>query len=161
MEVFFYLATVVFIVYIVATLVKFSVPVSISKSHYLWKDAGYPYLFTTVMWTIAISTSMYWVDIAPNALKCVPFLSMTGLLFVGGACAYKETLTDRTHYISAGIWAFFALLYFALQLPISILIGAIIGSIGLLGDEKRNITFWLEIAVVATMLFGLFMTIKL
>ena len=163
MEILFYLAVALFITYIMTTIIYFKkVPKSISDTYYQWKKEGYSYLFTTVMWSLTFLVLPYWVTIAPNALKFIPFLSISGLGFVGGACAFKETLTQETHYVSAGVWAFFALLYFALTNNWeAIVIGAGIGAVGWLLNKAKNLTFWSEIAVVIAMMLGLFMTIKL
>lgn len=159
MKITFYLAIALFIGYILGTILRFEkIPKSISDTHYMWKEIGYPYMFTAVMWVLAFLVLMYWVDVTPDKLKPLPFLSMSGLGFVGGACAFKETLTKGTHFTAAAIWAIFAILYFVLtQNYISILLGATTGIVGLILNRFKNFTFWAECACVAMMIFGIYM----
>ena len=112
-SVFYYAAVVVILTYLVATIFKFGeFPPSISATYYIWKGVGREWLFTAVMWITAILIVTYWVGVSED-YKCqfLPFLSISGMLFVGGACMFKESLTDEVHYTSAGIWAASALLF--------------------------------------------------
>jgi hypothetical protein len=82
------------------------------------------------------------------------------MFFVGGACAKNETLTRGVHFTAAGIWAGFALLYFALLGNwTAIIAGAASVLVAIIADweRRKHYIFWLECAVVLTMIIGISM----
>lgn len=157
MKSLFYIAIIEIVTYLVVTIAKFGIPKSISDTYYLWKKKS-KFLFTFIMWLTGLPLLFYWVDIAPNAVKFLPFLSVSGMCFVGAACAFKETLTNKVHYISAGIWAGTALLYFIITNSfIPIVIGVVFAFIGFFINKYKNQTFWAEIACVIMIIVGIFL----
>ena len=147
--------------YLAATIIVFGgIPQSISQTYYLWRTNGVKFLFTAVMWIVGILTIIYWLNRCEEHYKLyefLPFLSVSGMCFVGAACAFRETLTRGTHFAAAGVWAASAIAFFALvgDWP-SIVIGAAFGLSGYAFNRFKNLTFWAEIAVVLMMFVGLY-----
>ena len=147
--------------YLAATIAVFGgIPQSISQTYYLWRANGVKFLFTFVMWIVGILTVIYWISRCEGRYdnyQFLPFLSVSGMCFVGAACAFKETLTRATHFAAAGVWAASAIAFFAIigDWP-SIVIGAVGGLFGYVSDRFKNLTFWAEIAVVLMMFVGLY-----
>ena len=85
------------------------------------------------------------------------FLSVSGMMFVGAAAAFKETLTKSVHYTAAGVWAGAATAFFALvgnwQ---AMVLGLVFGLAGWLINRRQNLTFWAELAVVVMMFLGIY-----
>lgn len=157
MKLLFIIPVAIILIYLIVTITIFDIPKSISDTYYLWKDKKHcKYLFTFVMWSVGIPIMIYWINISKPILQFLPFLSVSGMCFVGAACAFKETLTKEVHYSSAAIWAISALLYFILtQNWISIIIGISVGVIGYIINSRKNYTFWLEMACVIMMICGI------
>ena len=158
MKALFFIPCVEIIAYLALTIFTFKgIPKSISDTHYQWKDKGLDYLFTFVMWTVGFPILIYWVNLAPNALKWLPFLSISGMVFVGGACAFKEELTNTTHYVSAGVWSFFAVLFFLIMRDYVALVAglSVFFLIALIADRKHY-TFWAEVACIVMMMIGIY-----
>jgi len=158
METLYFSAVATIVAYLAATIVAYrGVPPSISQSYYIWRGRGMRFLFTFVMTATAFPLLIYWVSVA-GSLSCLAFLSVSGMLFVGGACAFQETLTRGVHYSSAGVWATSAVLFFALRqmwLPMAVGVAFGFGMWLLLG--RKNLTFWAEIACVTMQIVGIAM----
>lgn len=157
MKLLFFIAVAIIAAYLSATIATFGIPKSISDTYYLWKDKKYcRYLFTFVMLFTAIPMMIYWIEMSKESLQCLPFISASGMIFVGAACAFKEELTKEVHYASAAVWASAALLYFVItQHWEALIVGAIVGIIGYVFNNYNNKTFWTEIACVVMMIIGL------
>lgn len=157
MELLYWFSVILILGYLLTTCSVFDqVPKSISNTHYMWKEKGFDYLFTFVMWATGIPILIYWLGITPKCYQFLPFLSIAAMCFVGAACAFKETLTSTVHYTSAGIWASAAVLYFILMGEWGGLIaGALLALLGLISDRFRHFTFWAEIACVIAMIIGI------
>ena len=156
MQALYYSAVIEIIAYLAITCAKFGVPKSISDSHYLWKGKGYDYLFTFVMWSVGIPILIYWVSLSPDNYKFLPFLSISGMCFVGAACAFKETLTSTVHYASAGVWASTAVLFFCLMHDwLSLALGIVTFIVMALFIGRKHFIFWAEVSCIVTMVFGI------
>lgn len=157
MELLYFIPVILIISYIMITCLVFNtVPKSISNTHYMWKEKGFDYLFTFVMWATGVPILIYWLGITPKCYQFLPFLSIAAMCFVGAACAFKETLTSTVHYASAGIWASAAVLYFVLIGEWGgLMAGALLALLGLISDKFRHFTFWAEIACVIAMIIGI------
>lgn len=151
-------AVIIFILYITVTVSEFSIPKSISMSYYLWKrkKSGMEWLFTITMFTIGILLSIAILPITDvYKTQFLLFLSNAGLIFVGAASAFKQSLTGKVHYISAGIWAAAAVLFFLIQgMYPCLLIGLAVGLLGFFIDSCKHFIFWAEIAGVSAILIG-------
>jgi len=158
MKALYFIACAEILIYLALTIINFGIPKSISDTYYQWKEKGFEYLFTFVMWATGIPLLIYWVDIAPNAAKFLPFLSVSGMCFVGAACAFKKNLTAEVHYTSAAIWATAALVFFiVMQNWGAIIVGATFGFITCMtaiAKKSKTLTFWLECACVLMMIVG-------
>jgi len=158
MENLLLIALAILVVYLAATIIVFGIPCSISNTYYLWHIFNLRFLFTFVIWAVGVLTVIYWEHKCAGRYEFLPFLSVSGMMFVGAAAAFKETLTRGTHYTAAAVWAASAIAFFALigdwQ---SIVIGAVAGLAGCAINRFRNLTFWAEIAVVFTIFTGLLM----
>lgn len=158
MVAFYYAAVALMTAYLLLTIWRFKkVPKSISDTYYQWAEVGTKYLFTFVMWAVGILILIYWVSKA-ELCKCqfLAFTSVSGMCFVGAACAFKETLTRATHFTSAGIWAASALLFFIINgMFMPIMVGGIAGLIALFSDKFNHYTFWAELACVIMMIVGI------
>lgn len=158
MKALYFIACAEIIIYLALTIFTFKcIPKSISDTYYQWKSKGIDSLFTFIMWTVGMAILIYWISLAPNALKWMPFLSISGMFFVGGACAFKQELTDIVHYTSAGIWAFFAVLFFLIMKDYVALVSglAVFFLIALIAD-KKHYTFWAEVACIVMMMIGIY-----
>ena len=158
MIIFYLVAVTLILAYLGYTIIRFrEIPVSISNTYYMWKDLKMEWLFTFTMWIVAIAIAVYWLTEA-ELYRCqfLCFTSVAGMGFVGGAAMFKETLTKATHYISAGLWAGSAILFFAINgMFLPLWIGTMAGLVGLISNKWENTTFWLEIAVIVAMIFGI------
>ena len=158
MKALYYIAVAEIIAYLALTIFRFKkIPKSISDTYYQWTQVGNRFLFTFVMWTVGLPILIYWLSVSRTNLQWCAFLSISGMLFVGGACAFKETLTKAVHFTSAGIWAFFAVLYFV-QVGDWIALtcgGAVFFLVALILDN-RHFTFWAECACIVAMIGGIF-----
>ena len=117
LSVFYYSAVAIILAYLGVTIAKFGrIPVSISDTYYMWKGVDKDWMFTFVMWIVGLMILIYWVTRA-EFYKCqfLPFVSVSGMVFVGGACMFKETLTRAVHFTSAGIWAGSAVAFFVVE----------------------------------------------
>lgn len=156
MKALFFSAVAIIVTYIGYTIFAFNkVPKSISDTYYQWADRGAKYLFTTVMWATGVLLLPYWLVKSDPILQCLPFLSVSGMMFVGGACAFQETLTKGVHYTSAAVWSAFALLYMVLSQSWAALIaGVVFGVSTIVLDKNRHkhFTFWLECSCVLAMI---------
>ena len=157
MKALYFFAVAAIVAYLIVTIMTFGIPKSISETHYLWKSKGWDYLFTFVMWTVGVPILIYWVSVSPKNLQFLPFLSISGMCFVGAACAFKETLTSTVHYTSAGVWAAFATLYFVLVHDwVAISAGVVTFVLMAMFIGRKHFTFWAEIACIVTMIIGIF-----
>ena len=158
MKALYFFSVALMTIYLAATIFTFGIPKSISDTHYLWKSKGKDYLFTFIMWAVGIPILIYWVSVSPDNLQVIPFLSISGMCFVGAACAFKETLTSTVHYTSAGVWSFFATLYFVLVHDwVALSAGAATFVLmALLFIGRKHFTFWAEIACIIAMEIGIY-----
>ena len=160
LSIFYYSAVAIILAYLGMTVVKFrESPVSISDTYYMWKEVKKEWLFTLVMWITAILIVIYWISRA-EFYRCqfLPFLSVSGMAFVGGAAMFKETLTKAVHYTSAGVWAGSAVAFFLVNhLYVPMIVGFMFGFTGWMLNKRDNFTFWAEMACVVMMIFGIWL----
>lgn len=157
MKALYFIAVAEIVTYLIVTVATFGFPKSISETHYLWKSKGWDYLFTFVMWFTGVPILIYWVSVSPDKYQFIPFLSISGMCFVGAACAFRETLTATVHYASAGVWAFFATLCFVLVHDwVALSVGVVTFVLMALFIGRKHFTFWAEIACVVTMIIGIY-----
>lgn len=104
------LSLIIFLSYVLAVCVAFSVPCSISDTYYKLERVK-PRLgavFTLFCWAVAIFLLPEWMEITPNNCQFLCFLSAGGLCFVGAAAQFKQSLTKTVHYTSAAVCCVFS-----------------------------------------------------
>ena len=157
---FYFVAVILIMTYLIYTIYRFkTIPISISNTYYMWKKLNMEWLFTFTMWLTAISIVAYWVS-ASTCYNCqfLAFTSIAGMVFVGGAAMFKEELTETVHYVSAGLWAASALIFFLVnKMYYPVIIGALMGLFGFVCNKFKNYTFWAEMACVFMMIIGIFL----
>lgn len=141
----------VFLLYIGCIVFIFGIPWSISSTYYLLeeKKKGLGWLFTIFCYAAGGFLLPDWMNVTQESYQYICFLSVAGLLFVGAAAQFKESLTSAVHYTAAvmccllsQIWCFIAgfwwlsLLSFLFFLSIACL------------SRKKNWMFWVEIAAI-------------
>ena len=155
-------AFVIFVVYLVGTCAEFGIPISISNTFYCWQSTNEKpsdrneLMFCGAMTLSGLTLIPAWLYVSNEYTQFLAFLSVAGMLFVGGASAYKETLTKAVHYTSAGIWATGAIAWTLISSEyIALVIGLGSALIGHAIDNFKNRTFWLEVSVVITMFLAI------
>lgn len=153
----------IFVGYLSFIIGKYGILPSISESYYrLPKSINF--LFTLFCWGFALPAVIIGVDLTDNFLM---FLAGSGIMFVGAAAAFKETLTKNVHMIGAAVGIICAQLSTAFDfhmyyvnvifvvLSLAILLGKYLGKI-------KNYVWWIEILafillcyVLGTQLFKL------
>lgn len=126
------IAVFVFFAYILVTALEFDcIPKSISDTYYLWAERNRGLFFTFFMWVCALCLLLPMLSVSANNTHWMAFLSCSGMMFVGCASAFKETLTKVVHYTSAIIWAVFAVAWTIcneqyMAIAVALLIGVIL-----------------------------------
>jgi hypothetical protein len=114
------LGMIVFTIYNACILGKFGVPNSLSNSFYLMNEVkkGLGYLFTIMMYIMAICLMPGWIEITETIsewsgnLTALPFLAASAIAFVGTAPGFKDSdHENKVHMISAYAAAAFSLLW--------------------------------------------------
>lgn len=160
LSVFYYLAVAIILAYLGVTIIKFrEIPISISDTYYMWKGVNKDWMFTFVMWIVGVLILIYWVTRAEfYHCQFLPFVSVSGMVFVGGACMFKETLTKEVHYTSAGVWAGSAVAFFVANgMYVPMIVGLMFGFTGWMLNKRDNFTFWAEMACVVMMIYGIWL----
>ena len=154
---FLIVATVIFASYLAIAIKLFGVPSSLSITYYLFKKKSekLKYLFPLMCLIVGGSLMPYWLESSPENIQFLAFFACGGLLFVGAACAFMDELTDKVHYISAGIcglgtvlWLIFAGLWY---IPVSMLVVATL----LVFKDRKNALWWYEMALFGSVFIGL------
>jgi hypothetical protein len=146
----------VFVGYVSFVISKYGILPSISESYYkLPKSINF--LFTLFCWGFALPAVIVGVDLTDNFLM---FLAGGGIMFVGAAAAFKETMTKKVHFIGATIGITAAQLSTAIDfqmyymnlvfvvLALTILLGKGLGRI-------KNYVWWIEIMAFLSMCYVL------
>lgn len=145
---------VIFMLYIASMVYMFNIPWSISNTYYLLEEKrkGLGWMFTAFCYGVGGFLLPGWLDITPESYQCTCFLSVAGLIFVGAAAQFKESLTNTVHYTSAVICCLFSQIWcFAAGFWLVSLLsfGFFLCMAGF--SKKKNWMFWVEIAaIVAT-----------
>lgn len=141
----------IFLLYIGSIVFMFGIPWSISNTYYLLEEKRkrLGMLFTVFCYGAGGFLLPSWLNITPESYQYVCFLSVAGLLFVGTATQFNESLTSTVHYSAAIICCVFSQIW-------CILMG--FGLLSLFSfafflciawfSKKKNWMFWIEIAAI-------------
>lgn len=156
MGILYIISLIVFIIYLSASALVFGITKSISETYYKWKevDEDYSILFTSFIWGVTFPLMIVWIEILPNDLNFVPFIAAASLMFVGTATSFKESLTDKIHYISALIASIVSFTWsFAYGSVLLASLFIIVGIILVLCSKNKDIKtlYWLEIIAFVNM----------
>ncbi len=94
---FYFIMLSIFVAYVAYIWIRYGVQRSISDSWYRLPQKQ-KLLFTAFCWGFAIPAIMVGVDITNNFLM---FFAGAGIVFVGGAVAFKQKITKLYHMIGA------------------------------------------------------------
>lgn len=141
------IATSFFMAFVVKRLGKLQ---SISSSIYEFRKRKLPNLFTWWVFIAGIPLMIDWFNLTVGLwYQFLVFFACGSLFFVGAASEYKESLTDKVHYISAGICVTAATLFVVLSgfwfIPAVFYAVAILLSI-----RDKCWLWWIEIAAFAS-----------
>lgn len=148
-----------FIIYNIVALVLFGVPKSLSMTYYLFKDRvdSMKWLFPSMMALLTLFLMPCWLEISEGSdFQFTAFLSSAGILFVGGAPAFKSSsLENAVHQFSAYFAAAAAIAWICLVTPYWWIILIVLGIIAALAvvtkTWKTSYIYWLEmVAFVST-----------
>jgi hypothetical protein len=155
----------IFVIYNAVAIHFFGIPKSLSETFYLYqnKRSGLGYIFTGMMFTVALTLMPAWIEITEvistwsHYLTVLPFLGAGMIAFVGAAPAFRSCeLESKVHTISATAAAVFSLLWCAVvcyKIAYIIPISAVIvwGTAFATKTQKKAQTYWWEmVAFLAT-----------
>ena len=155
----------IFVIYNAVAIHFFGIPKSLSETFYLYqnKKRNLGYIFTGMMFTIALTLMPAWIEITEvistwsHYLTVLPFLGAGMIAFVGAAPAFRSCeLESKVHTISATAAAVFSLLWCAVvcyKIAYIIPISAVIvwGTAFATKTQKKAQTYWWEmVAFLAT-----------
>lgn len=159
MEILYYLALSMFILYLSVTYLVFGKSNSISHTVYQWGnlDQSLTMFFTIFCWSVAIPLLVYWIEYSPTDQNFLPFLAAAGLCFVGASPMFmSEEMERKVHVAATIVCASAAYLWTLIFGNYIIGISAIILSLVLYPTLKReNKLYWLEIIAFANIFIQL------
>lgn len=148
-----------FLIYNIVALVLFGVPKSLSMTYYLFKDRveSMKWLFPSMMTLLTFFLMPCWLEISEGSdFQFTAFLSAAGILFVGGAPAFKSSsLENAVHQFSAYFAAAAAIAWICLVTPYWYIVLIVFGIIAALAivtkTVKSSYIYWLEmVAFIST-----------
>jgi hypothetical protein len=144
------IAIAIFLVYNIVAICIFGMPSSLSDTFYLYqsKKKGLGYIFTAMMFTMALSLMPVWLsisDVMPgweHNLTFLAFFAAAMICFVGAAPAFRNIgIENKVHMIAAKACAVFAIAWCAIVCwRIMYIIPIAIGLAWLIGWLLRNHT---------------------
>lgn len=159
MEILYYLALSMFILYLSVTYLVFGKSNSISYTVYQWNmlDKSLTAIFTVFCWSVAIPLLIYWIDYSPTDWDFIPFIAATGLCFVGASPMFmSEEMERKVHVVATIVCASAAYLWTLMYGNYIIGIFAIVLSLILYSTLKRETKlYWLEIIAFANIFIQL------
>ena len=159
MEILYYLALSMFILYLSVTYLVFGKSNSISHTVYQWGilDQSLTMFFTIFCWSVAVPLLIYWIDYSPTDWNFIPFIAATGLCFVGASPMFmSEEMERKVHVVATIVCASAAYLWTLMYGNYIIGVSAIILSLVLyLILKKENKLYWLEIIAFANVFIQL------
>ena len=151
------ISAIIFITYIVTIIARFGIPESISDSFYLLeqkrKGSGIAFMFLCVAVTFTLCP--YWLEVSPDHIRFLVFLSGGGLLLTGAAHEFKG-FEREAHFVGATTCATASLLWliFAGLWVVPLACFVIFSTITLF--NRKNWLFWQELAAFTAVFLALF-----
>lgn len=148
-----------YVIYNIIVLMLFGVPHSLSMTYYLFKSRVKTLrcLFPSLIVCLIIFLTPCWLELSEGStFQFTAFLSVAGLLFVGGAPTFLDSdMENRVHSYGAYLCAAAALAWIILVTPywyIIPIVFAIIAAIAILTKTvKSSYIYWLEnVALIST-----------
>lgn len=158
------MAIFMFIIYNIFALVLFGIPKSLSMTYYLFKDKADPmkWLFPAMMTLLTFFLMPCWLEISEGSdFQFTAFLSAAGILFVGGAPAFKDsTMENMVHQISAYFAAAAAIAWICLVTPYWWIILIVLGIITVLAIATKTLktssVYWSEMVAFLSTFAAIF-----
>jgi len=152
--IFLYTASAIFVAYVVTIFAKFGLLLSLSESHYKWKEVHKKlgFIFPLFILSLIVVLLPYWFDVSSEDTRFCAFLSLCGLLFVAGAPLFKDKFQRRVHFCGASVswlgangWLFFNGFW---EMPVAFMIIASIYTL----IHRKSWLLWFELAGILSLL---------
>ena len=133
---------------------------SISQSYYELKERygnKWTWLFTVTLILFAFPIMIYGLTTFDSStFQFLFFLAPMGIIFTSVAPQFKESLTNRVHYIGAVVGIISGMLALLLILNLYMVVCAWLVTIGMLSILKiNNKTYWIEVISFYTIIISL------
>lgn len=148
------IATIIFVVYNIPTLITFDVPKSLSMTYYHWKehDSKLRFAFPIMMYAVVAFMMPAWITMSEGSpWQFLSFLAPASILFVGTAPAFmSSSLENMVHQVSAYLAAALSVLWILLVTPywwvILIWLALVALASIFTSSYKTSYIYWLELA---------------
>ena len=143
-------------VYIAVTYILFGQLPSISQSYYEFEKKYKKYngknIFSLVLLLYAFSIMYEGLNISQGSpFQFLMFIAPAGVLFTASAPQFKESLTNKVHFIGAGIGVIFGLLAIILIFNLTLIFALITALLLYLAMIPiKNKIFWIEVSAIYT-----------
>lgn len=147
------IATIIFVVYNIPTLIAFDIPKSLSMTYYHWKEhnSKLRFAFPIMMYAVVAFMMPAWITMSEGSpFQFLAFLAPASILFVGTAPAFlSSNLENMVHQVSAYLAAAFSILWICLVTPywwiLLIWLGLVALASILTSSYKTSYIYWLEL----------------
>lgn len=148
------IATIIFVVYNIPTLIAFDVPKSLSMTYYHWKEhnSKLRFAFPIMMYAVVAFMMPAWITMSEGSpWQFLSFLAPASILFVGTAPAFmSSSLENMVHQVSAYLAAALSVLWIVLVTPywwVILLWLALVALASIFTSSyKTSYLYWLELA---------------
>jgi hypothetical protein len=148
------IATLIFVVYNIPTLIAFNVPKSLSMTYYLWQELNskMKFAFPLMMYLVVAFMMPAWITMSEGSTwQFLSFLAPAAILFVGTAPAFKSSSLENTvHQVSAYLAAALSVLWIVLVTPywwVTLVWLALVALASIMTSTyKTSYLYWLELA---------------
>lgn len=147
------IATLIFVVYNIPTLIAFNVPKSLSMTYYLWQELNskMKFAFPLMMYLVVAFMMPAWITMSEGSTwQFLSFLAPAAILFVGTAPAFKSSsLENAVHQVSAYLAAALSVLWIVLVTPywwVTLIWLAFVALASIMTSTyKTSYLYWLEL----------------
>lgn len=148
------IATLIFVVYNIPTLIAFDIPKSLSMTYYHWKEhnSKLRFAFPIMMYAVVAFMMPAWITMSEGSpWQFLSFLAPASILFVGTAPAFmSSSLENMVHQVSAYLAAALSVLWIILVTPywwVILLWLALVAIASIFTSSYKNAyIYWLELA---------------